>query len=107
MQKRYFDELTASRYNSYQHQISTGLQWQAVKNWRFFVNLDGSREIAREKAQTSNKWLARVGAIYQGEKWATQANLGFGKRYFAAVSYTHLTLPTIIPECRSRWSPYH
>ena len=24
-----------------------------------------------------------------------------------AVSYTHLTLPTIIPECRSRWSPYH
>ena len=25
----------------------------------------------------------------------------------SAVSYTHLTLPTIIPECRSRWSPYH
>ena len=24
-----------------------------------------------------------------------------------SVSYTHLTLPTIIPECRSRWSPYH
>ena len=24
-----------------------------------------------------------------------------------AVSYTHLTLPTIIRECRSRWSPYH
>ena len=26
---------------------------------------------------------------------------------FAAVSYTHLTLPTIISVCRSRWSPYH
>ena len=26
--------------------------------------------------------------------------------YFAAVSYTHLTLPTIYA-CRSRWSPYH
>ena len=25
----------------------------------------------------------------------------------AAVSYTHLTLPTIAAECRSRWSPYH
>ena len=25
----------------------------------------------------------------------------------AAVSYTHLTLPTIHVECRSRWSPYH
>ena len=25
----------------------------------------------------------------------------------ASVSYTHLTLPTIHVECRSRWSPYH
>ena len=25
----------------------------------------------------------------------------------AAVSYTHLTLPTIALLCRSRWSPYH
>ena len=25
----------------------------------------------------------------------------------AAVSYTHLTLPTILRSCRSRWSPYH
>ena len=25
----------------------------------------------------------------------------------APVSYTHLTLPTIILPCRSRWSPYH
>ena len=24
-----------------------------------------------------------------------------------AVSYTHLTLPTITTVCRSRWSPYH
>ena len=24
-----------------------------------------------------------------------------------AVSYTHLTLPTTIIRCRSRWSPYH
>ena len=26
---------------------------------------------------------------------------------FWSVSYTHLTLPTIHVECRSRWSPYH
>ena len=25
----------------------------------------------------------------------------------AAVSYTHLTLPTSSERCRSRWSPYH
>ena len=24
-----------------------------------------------------------------------------------SVSYTHLTLPTMIIRCRSRWSPYH
>ena len=25
----------------------------------------------------------------------------------SAVSYTHLTLPTNVVGCRSRWSPYH
>ena len=31
----------------------------------------------------------------------------FGDMDFKAVSYTHLTLPTIHYKCRSRWSPYH
>ena len=26
---------------------------------------------------------------------------------FNPVSYTHLTLPTNVQQCRSRWSPYH
>ena len=26
---------------------------------------------------------------------------------YASVSYTHLTLPTTVQGCRSRWSPYH
>ena len=30
-----------------------------------------------------------------------------GRVPVVAVSYTHLTLPTIAAECRSRWSPYH
>ena len=29
------------------------------------------------------------------------------KQRIAAVSYTHLTLPTSSERCRSRWSPYH
>ena len=29
------------------------------------------------------------------------------KTIVQSVSYTHLTLPTIPFECRSRWSPYH
>ena len=27
--------------------------------------------------------------------------------YSETVSYTHLTLPTTLVKCRSRWSPYH
>ena len=30
-----------------------------------------------------------------------------GMTMLVAVSYTHLTLPTTLHECRSRWSPYH
>ncbi|WP_277812914.1 surface lipoprotein assembly modifier [Mannheimia granulomatis] len=46
-----------------------------------------SREIAREKAQSSNKWLANVGVIYQTPSWAISASLGYGKRYFADKHY--------------------
>ena len=31
----------------------------------------------------------------------------YGFDTVAPVSYTHLTLPTSKPKCRSRWSPYH
>ena len=34
--------------------------------------------------------------------WYAMGDIGGG-----AVSYTHLTLPTILRSCRSRWSPYH
>ena len=36
------------------------------------------------------------------------SNVGsFDKEGLVPVSYTHLTLPTILRSCRSRWSPYH
>ena len=43
---------------------------------------------------------------------ATIAAIGMGVRqsmglYLKPVSYTHLTLPTKVLVCRSRWSPYH
>ncbi|QLB14009.1 hypothetical protein A6B39_00365 [Mannheimia granulomatis] len=87
LQKRYFAPKTAERHNSYQNQVTVGTQWQAVKNWRFFANLIASREIAREKAQSSHKWLANIGVIYQTSSWATSASLGYGKRYFADKHY--------------------
>ncbi|WP_150540120.1 surface lipoprotein assembly modifier [Actinobacillus vicugnae] len=86
-QKRYFEPLLAHRYNGYKNQLEGSLQWQAVKNWRFFANAQASREITREKAQSSNKWLVRIGAIYQTNSWAVQANVAFGKRYFADNHY--------------------
>ena len=33
--------------------------------------------------------------------------LGINRQTYAPVSYTHLTLPTTLNSCRSRWSPYH
>ena len=33
--------------------------------------------------------------------------LYYGSGCTIPVSYTHLTLPTILRSCRSRWSPYH
>ena len=41
-----------------------------------------------------------------------RVNRGFRVQFNSAlgpytVSYTHLTLPTTLHECRSRWSPYH
>ena len=33
--------------------------------------------------------------------------LAYVEKYSPPVSYTHLTLPTTLHECRSRWSPYH
>ena len=40
---------------------------------------------------------------YKAEDLAELHARGIG----ISVSYTHLTLPTIAAECRSRWSPYH
>ena len=43
-----------------------------------------------------------VEAIWQGLKVFETADVDV-----SPVSYTHLTLPTTEPVCRSRWSPYH
>ena len=41
-------------------------------------------------------------------RWFESARMRWMERMSRTpVSYTHLTLPTIAAECRSRWSPYH
>ena len=39
--------------------------------------------------------------------WTPVPLLLAGCHPLGPVSYTHLTLPTMIIRCRSRWSPYH
>ena len=48
---------------------------------------------------------ARYIALGQSVAGTANADATFKVQY--PVSYTHLTLPTIAAECRSRWSPYH
>ena len=52
-------------------------------------------EAAREKETVTYKGLP------------IRLSADFSKETLQAVSYTHLTLPTILGLCRSRWSPYH
>ena len=48
---------------------------------------------------SSLSWAAYA-ADFKELRIATEAG-------YAPVSYTHLTLPTTTPQCRSRWSPSH
>ena len=49
-----------------------------------------------------------INAVVTGSKVPViQTGTGNCHLVIDAVSYTHLTLPTTLHECRSRWSPYH
>ena len=49
-----------------------------------------------------------AGGVYQiNQLSAILSNLSGEYSIYEPVSYTHLTLPTTLHECRSRWSPYH
>ena len=61
-----------------------------------------------------DKALAEFAKLDTAEGWFNRGNtLAHLERYeeameaYEPVSYTHLTLPTMIIRCRSRWSPYH
>ena len=86
--------------------------------------MDGvdAKEFARElKALKVTEITARInsggGSVFEGQaiynslvNHPARVNVvidGIAASIASAVSYTHLTLPTIHVECRSRWSPYH
>ena len=63
-----------------------------------------------ELTTTQNLWDTAK-AVLRGKFIAIQAYLNkletVQTNNLTPVSYTHLTLPTTLVKCRSRWSPYH
>ena len=51
--------------------------------------------------------VAEIKAFKNNREKIVITELPYQVNKSAPVSYTHLTLPTIAAECRSRWSPYH
>ena len=82
-----------------------------------WVNIEIKEEIKKfleinenEHTIVQNLWDTEK-AVLRGKFIAIQAYLKrietFQTNNLTPVSYTHLTLPTSLAECRSRWSPYH
>ena len=67
----------------------------------------GQCRVTLNDAERGPAWQAeRIAKTLTHGMYATAVTEAF-EATFEAVSYTHLTLPTIAAECRSRWSPYH
>ena len=61
-----------------------------------------------KEAENREKWLAVRNQGIGGSDASVIMGLNpYKSAYQLSVSYTHLTLPTILRSCRSRWSPYH
>ena len=78
---------------------------QGTTSTRFVVATTGGKVIAQAQFE-HRQILPREGWVEHDplEIWR---NTRRAMSDAVAVSYTHLTLPTIAAECRSRWSPYH
>ena len=62
--------------------------------------------MSKEKFERSKPHV-NIGTIGHVDHGKTTTTAAITKVLADPVSYTHLTLPTIAAECRSRWSPYH
>ena len=67
------------------------------------------RHIAELMLQINAKYFSfEAGNVRHEHEWVVWKDIELpAGRVIMPVSYTHLTLPTILRSCRSRWSPYH
>ena len=79
--------------------------WKTIPDIRRINNSfpHSSKNLKREYIQT---YFMRP-ALSWYQKYDTGIRENHKNPTKDSVSYTHLTLPTIVEWCRSRWSPYH
>ena len=92
------------------HLIQVGVKTKG--SFMFFDPPSGTpaaERAAKMEASPVRRWLYPLLSGLGKSGWAILAVLlaPVLTKFFASVSYTHLTLPTILRSCRSRWSPYH
>ena len=63
------------------------------------------QELADKNNRIIVEDLVKLGLSY--DLFTRTTTGGAREQVVGPVSYTHLTLPTILRSCRSRWSPYH
>ena len=86
-----------------------------IYEWGVTMKAEGlSTRTVKERVRLLNQFERQTGTLVETAtpQVIVQWRAGFEDQgtkacYFTPVSYTHLTLPTIAAECRSRWSPYH
>ena len=71
-----------------------------------YVEADNGNRAYFELSRDSYNWRDDYDWGYS-KQYSGLENTQIVSRGAKAVSYTHLTLPTRIYPCRSRWSPYH
>ena len=77
-----------------------------IDGTRMVLTNEAGQLLAYDTATGTNSWTLPLDDPEAGVRGSLAAGTAVVLDE-TAVSYTHLTLPTIALLCRSRWSPYH
>ena len=87
-----------------------GVRHNQLVGYGLVVGLDGSGDQTSQTpytVQSLENMLKQFGITLPPGVTPQTKNIAAVSIHARPVSYTHLTLPTIVRECRSRGSPYH
>ena len=83
--------------------IAKDINWTKIKDWQALATAINVQEAVGDYEEARDMAILAYNRNLGGRKLVYKLTEFFIK----AVSYTHLTLPTTLCMCRSRWSPYH